>query len=547
MKSKENTPELTRTVISSPERGWRQFDHKGARVTWVGHLYSSSIEVELARHVILDPDDLVRAVNSWIGCFGLIYETPNWTVALTDPIRSYSIAYGNTESGVCIGPDPAAVARFCRLDRWDSTQCTVFAMSGFTLAGGTLIQGLHELTCGSALIVKGSKVRHQVYHCYQPKPDVSGAQEGADPALTAVLERMFSRLAADAGDRTVIVPLSAGLDSRLILTGLLEAGVRSIKTFAYGLPGNYEAKASAEIAKRLGVEWTFVPQTPQTQKKWFRSAQDHAYRAMAETMANVPFQQDLPAVLELSKNRYVPDDALFVNGQSGDFITGGHIPLDLVQHPEVAFLDVVNQLVGKHYSLWADLKNPQALELIEQCLRKDFEDAGIDLSGGAPAWSLYETSEYRNRQVKYVVSGQRIYEFAGYDWRLPLWDRDFVDFWEHIDPCDKVGQALYRRTLQSLNWGKVWQGVDFPRFISPNWIRPVREAAKVFFVLRDRHHWQDFDRRWFAYWMDVPANYAVTPFATVRNDKRGHRNAISWCVQDYMVGIGLNAQMGPSL
>ena len=38
-------------------------------------------------------------------------------------------------------------------------------------------------------------------------------------------------------------------------------------------------------------------------------------------------------------------------------------------------------------------------------------------------FGLYEFSEFKNRQTKYVITVQRVYEFFGYEWRLPLWDK----------------------------------------------------------------------------------------------------------------------------
>ena len=41
---------------------------------------------------------------------------------------------------------------------------------------------------------------------------------------------------------------------------------------------------------------------------------------------------------------------------------------------------------------------------------------------------LYEKWEYEERQIKYVVNGQKTYDFWGVDWFLPLWDSEFVKF-----------------------------------------------------------------------------------------------------------------------
>ena len=41
----------------------------------------------------------------------------------------------------------------------------------------------------------------------------------------------------------------------------------------------------------------------------------------------------------------------------------------------------------------------------------------IDLEGA------HVYSGFIDRQSKYVINGQRIYEYYGYEWRLPLWDK----------------------------------------------------------------------------------------------------------------------------
>ena len=40
--------------------------------------------------------------------------------------------------------------------------------------------------------------------------------------------------------------------------------------------------------------------------------------------------------------------------------------------------------------------------------------------------------EFHNRQTKFVVNCQRIYDFYKIDWMLPLWNRSFIKFWEKV-------------------------------------------------------------------------------------------------------------------
>ena len=103
-------------------------------------------------------------------------------------------------------------------------------------------------------------------------------------------------MAESADGRTIAVPLSAGLDSRLIVSGLKRIGYGNVKCFAYGLPGNYEAAASRKIAGALGFDWRFVPLTPASQRRHFAGAERRDYLRQADSLCSSPFSQDLSAL-----------------------------------------------------------------------------------------------------------------------------------------------------------------------------------------------------------------------------------------------------------
>ena len=162
---------------------------------------------------------------------------------------------------------------------------------------------------------------------------------------------------------------------------------------------------------------------------------------------------------------------------------------------------------------------------------------------GDPAddYGLYEYAEFQDRQCKYVITGQRIYEFLGHEWRLPLWDKAYLDFFEGVPLEGKVGQRLYADMLTEQNWGGVWR--DLPvnaKTVRPQWLRPLRFLAKLAHAPLGREAWHRFERRYFQYWMEGGGHSAVRPYGAVARDRRGARNGIAWLNEAYLERHGLD-------
>ena len=52
--------------------------------------------------------------------------------------------------------------------------------------------------------------------------------------------------------------MSGGLDSRLILSKLVEKGYKKILAFSYGIRGNSDSKIAKEICEKLNVKWQHI-------------------------------------------------------------------------------------------------------------------------------------------------------------------------------------------------------------------------------------------------------------------------------------------------
>jgi asparagine synthase (glutamine-hydrolysing) len=384
-----------------------------------------------------------------------------------------------------------------------------------------------------------------------PRPDEGPSAD--DPELRRrladVTMGIFEKMAASLDGRPVAVPLSAGLDSRLVACALKELGVENVTCFSYGRRGNFEAEGARRVAAKLGYDWVFVEHTPRQQAATFASGECRAFEAFADPLNAIPFHQDFFAVGSLRADGRIPGGTVMVNGQSGDYIAGNHIPPSLCagagdmaedMTEDARWARITSALLDKHYDLWKVLRTPENEAKIARLLREEMEAVGGGLGKPANDFALYEMSEFLNRQVKYVVAGQRTYEWHGYDWRLPLWDNDFLDFWKAAPLAAKAGRRLFRETFAACNWGGVWGGgFDFPQTVTPAWLRPVRLAAKLMHAPLGRARWHRFEKNYFGWAMDEVCNYAVVPYGRVAHDRRGHRNAVSWHGEKYLTEKGL--------
>ena len=154
------------------------------------------------------------------------------------------------------------------------------------------------------------------------------------------------------------------------------------------------------------------------------------------------------AVRELKHNKSIPEDAVFVPGHTGDFISGGHLQYVFGEKKTVVTKqDLVHSILKKHYSLWTKkLNKPEIKNYLLNKLSKFFESLPIESEQDIA--DAYECWEWQERQVKFIINSVRAYDFWGYEWRVPLWDLEIMDFWSAVPRELKLGKELYLSYLK---------------------------------------------------------------------------------------------------
>lgn len=554
---KSNTKEFD--VLVPLAYGWRQMVVDGVNVRVKGELAISTIEKICRdfRKPELDKSDAKRWASSLSGHFAIVVWTDELLFCCVDRIRSTPLIWTQHAQNKLVVSQCAQDLLQCMPDRdrkLNDNQALAIAMSGFTIGFETLYQDVCSLLPGQYLLAHSAVPAAQptvgFYNRFRPwlanergNDDTAETERELAETTLTVMEKTIR----SANGRTILVPLSAGLDSRLIVSALHHLGHSNVICFAYGMKGNREAETSKAIAEKLGYPWFFTPYSNRTMARQFESEDYREYIGYADSLTAVHFPQDYPAISRLTKEGKLPGDGFVVNGQSGDFISGNHIPKGLIA-PALDGHDGVSQtvryLLAKHYTQWGFLNTDRNRNTVSGMLQNEIrilrgdDDSCVQHDRG---FGLYEATEFVDRQSKYVVNGQRAYDYLGLGWGLPLWDDEYIDFWQQQPLSSKAGQNLYRQLLHNRNWGDVWRDIPVnPTRLRPAWLRPVRFILKACHLLLGRDAWHRFERRYLAYLMAPLCGYALKSWREVAMDTRLPRTAISLHIESYLAGHGVS-------
>jgi len=515
-------------ILIKEEAGWKLYIKNETSVWFKGYVHNFTKKQLLIKLSTLDESTLSSFTKALDGHFSFVIQSPNFVFAAVDKIRSTPLFW---RDGFIGWHAPSVANNRCTINK---DAILPFRMSGYTINEDTIFNELNALVAGEYVIFKNGKFQRKKYFNYEPWNTIS--YDNPRNELANVTIRILKKMIKSLNGRQVVIPLSAGYDSRLIVSGLKHLGYKNVKCYSYGTKGNFEAKIAESIAKKLGYQFKYIPLKISTERKFYNSDEFSNYLDFSDTCVSIQYYQSLSTISRL-KN-WIDEDAIFVNGNTGDFISGGHIkntlisknPLESVQNRSN---NIASHIIDKHYSLWESLKTDKNIkELKEKLINRMSNLNRLDNDHG-----IYENFEFLNRQSKYVISGQRCYEFYGYEWRLPLWDDEYLSFWQGVPFELKREQKLYKEMLIKENWGGVWdESIPVNKTkINPSWIVPLRFFLKLPFVLFGKKYWHRFESGFLYYFMDITRMICIKSYREVyKSVFNGPRHHASYQSEDYI-------------
>ena len=489
---------------------------------------------KLASNKKFDKNYIKEIIKNIDDHFGIVIITNNWSLAAVDCARTIPIFWKKTENSITFSPQARKIASIYK-SKIDKNQLLAFQMSGYTIDEGTLWQDIKNINPGYFLFFHSpNELYLEKYFFYQPWIINARSYDVLKIELKTKIKNLLKNLIIKAKGRTIAIPLSAGLDSRLVASGLKELNFNNVKCYSYGLKNNFESKASQIIARKLGYKWTFVEINQNKAKKYYKSSDYKTFINNTVDGCATTTIQGLYAIDVLLKNNFLNKNDIIVNGNSGDFISGGHIPhmqnFNIKEeNVDLLYNEVTEMQFNKHYALWNSLISENNKKIIKDLLNKQIKKNTYYFNKGFMLQGISEFLEYENRQSKFVNNSQRLFEAYGLKWHLPLWDKAFIEFWSGVPLKYKMNQKLYKETLLELNMGKVWKkNYDYKYFVTPNWIRLLRFFIKPLFLFIGKNKWHQFEKRYLGYWMDNICGESIFSYLDIIKNKNGARHYISW-------------------
>ena len=410
-------------------------------------------------HLVLNliQGDIENELRRMNGFFAFLIRTGSEIIAAVDHIRSMPLFYATEQQNVYVSDDVSWILENLQRKTINRESVTEFLSTGYVTGRDTLFDEIKQLQAGEFLVIKRDnnslKRESKRYFTYRPsygEGAIKVQKEELLRELEKTLNRVFTRLVSLLRGRTAVIPLSGGYDSRLIAMMLKKLGYENVICFSYGIKGNVESQISRMVAEKLGYKWLFVEYSNERWKKWYNSNAMRDYERFSSNFASLPHIQDWPAVMELKKNGDIPDDSVFLPGHTGDFIASGHIHWltnTLGRIPKTN-KQVMKGIFLVHYKL--NKYDPQAYNIFKSKCRDIFHNCTAQSWTKFDSLGLYECWDWQERQSKFIVNSVRVYEFWNYDWLIPLWDKELVDFFQWLPFLYKRNKELYDEYVEML-------------------------------------------------------------------------------------------------
>jgi len=371
-----------------------------------------------------------KIMNDANGNFSVIILFENFVWLGVDKIRNFPLFYSTENGKIFISDSVEELSTKLNNKLINKSLLQTFLSTGYVTENKTLINNIFQLQASEIAELSTEKISTKFYFEYATQYVESKPYETCKTELLQLIDNIFIRYKATIGNRNIAVTLSGGYDSRLIAVMLKKHGFENVVCFSYGREANSERSISEKVAQKLGYKWFFVPYNEQVIKDFTSQDCFQNYFRYSANLTSMFFMQDYFAAKYLHHN--LPSNTIILTGHSADVIAGSHLNEQINSNSSIK--NIAEQLFNDNFILLKANKR----------LKKNFVQNFVKSNSTKYLpHSIYENWDLKERQAKFINNCVGVYNFFGFENRLPFWDSQLLHFFKMLPFQNKLHKKLY--------------------------------------------------------------------------------------------------------
>lgn len=388
-------------------------------------------------------EELVDLLKLSEGVFAIVINKKKITTIAVDRARSIPLFY--SKDGAVVSDSAEAIREELRIDQKDVDRDAYLALYAKTYLFGdkTTYSQIKQLDLGEIAQIVDKRINVIRYYQHFPQTVTQYSIDEARIALKDVSEKVFLRIKRIIGNRPVALSMSGGYDSRFVACMLKRVGIEDVSCYTYGKKDSFEVRQSKMNAEALGYRWTVVEYTDDLVKS-ILDEEGQQYISSFDMHDYTAYLQNFPAVRKLHKEGWFKPGTVFLTGLCGDMPSGAYVPEEdaNVIYDNTYLVEYLYRVIyARQYldnsfkEVWVEYMNNRLKELPTPV---------NNYQTFVTAFDYYYTSSCHPHCFLHM---NRVHQFFGYEWLIPFWDSELLDFWYTVPASLRCHQSLYETFL----------------------------------------------------------------------------------------------------
>ena len=383
---------------------------------------------------IKSQDDFKEKLINANGMFSIIISYKDCYFVAVDKIRTFPLFYYKNDDQYIITDNTDYIK-----DKFntpiDALTKEEFLCCGYVAEDQTLLQNVFQVQASEQIMIdtKQYKIDKRFYFTYATKEVFNKKLDEYEIEFTTILDNVADRLIKSLDNKTAVLPLSGGYDSRIVAALLKKHNYKNVICFTYGNINSFEVGISKNTAEALGFEWHFVEYNEELISGYEKTKEFNEFYRFSFNNTSCFTLQDYFAIQYLKKNNIIPEDSVIISGHSGDLLAGSQMPWYIKYKSNIK--KITNEIIKQTYIY----KKPENLNQLSSRIKFNLEDGY--------AYSIVENYFINRKISRFISNTHRIYEYFGYKHRFPLWDNELVNFFKKLPYEYKNEPYFYEESL----------------------------------------------------------------------------------------------------